>query len=73
MFNFFLLAYLFILNKPIYIKNNLFCDLNKSNITTTYKSKVNITNSKNMDAALIPLSDIPKNKLIWKNLNQNHP
>ena len=72
MFNF-LLSYLFIINKPIYIKTNLYCELNKNNITATHKNKLNGTNSKNMDAALIPLNDIPKNKLIWKNLNQNHP
>ena len=61
MFNF-LLSFLFITNRSINIKSNLYCDLNR-----------NITKSKNMDAAMIPLDDLPKNDLIWKNLNQNHP
>lgn len=67
MFNF-LLTYLFITNRSINIKTNLYCDLNR-NIT---KSR-NITRSKNMDAAMIPLDDLPRNDLIFKNLNQNHP
>ena len=67
MFNF-LLSFLFITNRSTNIKSHLYCELNR-NITNSR----NITKSNNMDSAMIPLDDLPRNDLIWKNINQNHP